>query len=206
MCAKLRNLTTSILFFRLCTGCRSTSDTSYSMRNLDHLLQFSVSHIYIYIPRYLSDLLQPYTPTRLLWFALNPRVNIIVKRSRFCWFLFCFVFNILYPSVCNSLPQTLRHPDYSSSFRTALKSVLNCPLKVEEFVLTFCVSRSLFQNFLKHVFFTDVAITAAATVSKCVCECVCACARARACVCVCACWTRPYDFQWPWLFSDRDHS
>ena len=47
----------------------------------------------------LSDLLQPYTPTRLLRFVLNPRVNIIVKRSRFCWFLFCFVFNILYP-VC----------------------------------------------------------------------------------------------------------
>jgi len=110
-------------------------------------------------------------------------VNIIVKRSRFCWFLFCFVFNILYPSVCNSLPQTLRHSDYSSSFRTALKSVLHCPLKIEEFVLTFCVSRSLFQIFLKHVFFTDVAITAAATVSKCVCVCV----RARARVCACAC-------------------
>ena len=79
-------------------------------------------------PQYLSDLLQPYTPARRLRSASDTRTfvtpppplppgvntNTFDERS----------FSYAGPSVRNSLPQTLRHSDSTSSFKSALKTQL----------------------------------------------------------------------------------
>ena len=40
LCVKLRNLTTSILFLKLCIGYQCTSNTLHSIQNFNYLLQF----------------------------------------------------------------------------------------------------------------------------------------------------------------------
>ena len=73
-------------------------------------------------PHYLSDLLQSYTPERQLWSAsetrtfVTPRVN---TKTFGEW-----SFSYAGPSVWNSLPQTLRHSESTSSFTAALKTHL----------------------------------------------------------------------------------
>ena len=73
-------------------------------------------------PQYLSDLLQPYTPTRQLRSASDtrtfrvPRVNTKTFGER--------SFSCAGPSVWNSLPKPLRHSDSPTSFRTTLKTHL----------------------------------------------------------------------------------
>ena len=77
-------------------------------------------------PQFLSDLIQPYIPTRKLLSALDtctftiPHVNTKLFGER--------SFFYTSPSVWNNLPWTLCHCDSSSSFKTTLKTHLfkNC--------------------------------------------------------------------------------
>ena len=98
-----------------------------------HHIQYKISTIYFNsisgtAPQYLSDLLQPYTPTRQLRSASDtrtfvtppppppPRVNTKTFGER--------SFSYAGPSVWNNLPQTPRHSDSTSSFKAALKTHL----------------------------------------------------------------------------------
>ena len=77
-------------------------------------------------PQHLSDLIQPYTPTRKWRSAYDtrtfviPRVNTKLFGER--------PFSYTDPSVWNNLPRSVRHSDSSSSSKTALKTYLlqNC--------------------------------------------------------------------------------
>ena len=113
LCVKLRNLTTSILFFKL------------HWLPVTHCIQFQLSASIPSLeqpPQDLSDLLHPYTPARQLRSAsdtrtfVTPRVNTKTFGERF--------FSYAGPSVWNNLPQTLRHSDSASSFKAALKTHL----------------------------------------------------------------------------------
>ena len=92
-----------------------------------HRIQYKISTSCFHFisgtaPQYLSDLLQPYTPARQLRSAsdtrtfVTPRVNTKTFGER--------SFSYAGPSVWNNLPQTLRHSDSTSSFKTALKTHL----------------------------------------------------------------------------------
>ena len=96
-----------------------------------HRIQYKISTICFNsisgtAPQYLSDLLQPCTPARQLRSAsdtrtfVTPSVNTKTFGER--------SFSYAGPSVWNSLPQTLRHSDSTSSFKDALKTHLfnNC--------------------------------------------------------------------------------
>ena len=126
-----------------------------------HRIQYKISTICFHsisgtAPQYLSDLLQPYTPARQLRSAsdtrtlVTPRVNTKTFGE--------ISFSYAGPSVWNSLPQTLRYSDSTSSFKAALKT-------------------HLFNNYFLTVFHSP----AHPLVRQCVC------ARARACVRVCVC-------------------
>ena len=127
-----------------------------------HRIQYKISticfsSIFGTAPQYLSNLLQPYTPARQLWFASDTRtfVTPCVNTKTFGERSFSYAG----PSVWNNFPQTLRHSDSTSSFKAALKMHL------------FNISK---------LFFTALPIP----LSDAVCVCVCVCVW---CVCVCVC-------------------
>ena len=69
-------------------------------------------------PHQLSNLLQPYTPARQLWSTSNTQTFVTphVNRKTFGERLYPYTG----PPVWNSLPQTLCHFDFASSFKVAL--------------------------------------------------------------------------------------
>ena len=71
-------------------------------------------------PQYLSDTVQPYTLTRKLHSASDTHTFVIpcVNQN------YLAKDHSLNPSVWNKLPQSVRHSDSSSSFKTALKTHL----------------------------------------------------------------------------------
>ena len=96
-----------------------------------HRIQYKISSICFNslsgkFRQYLSDLIQPDTPTRNSRSAsythtfVIPRVNTKLFGER--------LFSYTGPSVWNNLPRSVRHSDSSSSFKTALKNHLfqNC--------------------------------------------------------------------------------
>ena len=74
LCVKLRTLTTSVLFFKLCIGYQQ--HVAFSKKKSD----VCFSSITGTFPQYLSDLLQLYTPTRQLRSASDTRTFVTTTR------------------------------------------------------------------------------------------------------------------------------
>ena len=134
-----------------------------------HRIQYKISTICFNsisgtAPQYLSDLLQPYNPSKQLRSASDTRtfVTLRVNAKTFGERSFSYAG----PSVEQFCPQTLRHSDSTSSFKAALKTNLLI--------------------IISKLFFTALPIPSSDTVCVCGCVCVCVCC-VRACRACCAC-------------------
>ena len=109
LCLKLRNLTTFILFLKLCIGIQ------YKMSVV------CFNSISGTAPHYLSNLLQPYTPARQIQSASDIRtfVTPLCEHKNIWWKIIS-----LRPSVWNNLPQTLCHSDSVSLLKLPSRHTL----------------------------------------------------------------------------------
>ena len=113
------------------------------------------------MPPYLSDLLHPYQPPRML----HSLDTSLLSVPRFCLETFGRrSFSVFGPTVWNSLPLSLRKTQCFSTFKKKLKTHM----------------------FEKHLSWY-LQVCSSVNVIQCVCVCVCVSARAHACMCVCVC-------------------
>ena len=116
LCVKLRNLTTSILFLKLCIGYQqhkafnANVQLSASVPSLEQPFSICPISFNLILQQDNYDLHLTHEPLS------PPRVNTKTFGER--------SFSYAGPSVWNNLPQTLRHSDSTSCFKAALKTHL----------------------------------------------------------------------------------